>query len=91
MKITEIVLTPVAFRDPPLLNSAGVHEPWALRTIVEIHTLSASSLDSNSISPSPPVCSLPLLIAFPPFDASPSYRLRSRRPHTTLTRSQLRP
>ncbi|MET0235017.1 MAG: glucarate dehydratase family protein [Kibdelosporangium sp.] len=38
MKITEIVLTPVAFRDPPLLNSAGVHEPWALRTIVEVHT-----------------------------------------------------
>lgn len=38
MRITEIVLTPVAFRDPPLLNSAGVHEPWALRTIVEVHT-----------------------------------------------------
>ena len=38
MKITEIVLTPVAFRDPPLLNAAGVHEPWALRTIVEVHT-----------------------------------------------------
>ena len=38
MRITEIVLTPIAFRDPPLLNSVGVHEPWALRTIVEIHT-----------------------------------------------------
>ncbi|EWM16813.1 glucarate dehydratase family protein [Kutzneria sp. 744] len=38
MKITEIVLTPIAFRDPPLLNSVGVHEPLALRTIVEIHT-----------------------------------------------------
>ena len=38
MKITEIVLTPIAFRDPPLLNAAGVHEPWALRTIVEVHT-----------------------------------------------------
>jgi glucarate dehydratase len=38
VKITEIVLTPVAFSDPPLLNSAGVHEPWALRTIVEVHT-----------------------------------------------------
>jgi glucarate dehydratase len=38
VKITQIVLTPVAFRDPPLLNSAGVHEPWALRTIVEVHT-----------------------------------------------------
>ncbi|MEV4314638.1 glucarate dehydratase family protein [Actinocrispum sp. NPDC049592] len=38
MKIIDIVLTPIAFRDPPLLNSAGVHEPWALRTIVEVHT-----------------------------------------------------
>ncbi|MCP2168354.1 glucarate dehydratase family protein [Goodfellowiella coeruleoviolacea] len=38
MKITDIVLTPVAFRDPPLLNATGVHEPWALRTIVEVHT-----------------------------------------------------
>ncbi|MEU4447190.1 glucarate dehydratase family protein [Actinosynnema sp. NPDC050801] len=38
MKITDIVITPVAFRDPPLLNSVGVHEPWALRTIVEVHT-----------------------------------------------------
>jgi glucarate dehydratase len=38
MKITEIDLTPIAFRDPPLLNSVGVHEPLALRTIVEIHT-----------------------------------------------------
>ncbi len=38
MRITEINLTPIAFRDPPLLNSVGVHEPLALRTIVEIHT-----------------------------------------------------
>jgi glucarate dehydratase len=38
LKISDIVLTPIAFRDPPLLNSAGVHEPWALRTIVEVHT-----------------------------------------------------
>ncbi|NUT97722.1 MAG: glucarate dehydratase [Saccharothrix sp.] len=38
MKITAIDLVPVAFRDPPLLNSVGCHEPWALRTIVEVHT-----------------------------------------------------
>ena len=65
--------------------------PPPIATLHHSPALSASSLDSNSISPSPPVCSLPLLIAFPPFDASPSYRLRSRRPRTTLTRSQLRP
>ena len=28
----------MAFRDPPLLNAAGVHQPWALRTIVEVVT-----------------------------------------------------
>lgn len=38
MRIREINVTPVAFRDPPLLNAAGVHEPWALRTIVEVVT-----------------------------------------------------
>ncbi|WP_046468803.1 glucarate dehydratase family protein [Allosalinactinospora lopnorensis] len=38
MRIREITVTPVAFRDPPLLNATGVHEPWALRTIVEVVT-----------------------------------------------------
>jgi glucarate dehydratase len=38
LPITEVVVTPIAFPDPPLLNSSGVHEPWALRTIVEVHT-----------------------------------------------------
>ena len=31
-------VTPIAFPDPPLLNSAGVHQPWALRTIIEVRT-----------------------------------------------------
>ncbi|MER6944785.1 glucarate dehydratase family protein [Nonomuraea sp. NPDC000554] len=38
MIIRQILVTPVAFRDPPLLNAAGVHEPWALRTIIEVIT-----------------------------------------------------
>jgi glucarate dehydratase len=38
VKITGTTLTPIAFADPPLRNAAGVHEPWALRTIVEVHT-----------------------------------------------------
>lgn len=37
MKIDRLVITPIAFRDPPLLNAWGVHEPLALRTIVELH------------------------------------------------------
>ncbi|RCG32527.1 glucarate dehydratase [Sphaerisporangium album] len=38
MRITEVRVTPVAFRDPPLLNASGVHQPWALRTVVEVVT-----------------------------------------------------
>jgi glucarate dehydratase len=37
-RITAVTITPVAFRDPPLLNTVGVHEPFALRAIVEVHT-----------------------------------------------------
>jgi glucarate dehydratase len=36
--IREIVITPVAFHDMPLLNSVGVHEPYALRSIIEVIT-----------------------------------------------------
>ena len=36
MKITEMRVTPIAISDPPLLNAAGLHAPYALRTIVEI-------------------------------------------------------
>ncbi|KAM0712866.1 hypothetical protein Q7P35_000315 [Cladosporium inversicolor] len=36
--IQGIVITPVAFHDPPLLNAVGVHEPYALRSIIEVVT-----------------------------------------------------
>jgi glucarate dehydratase len=38
MKITDMVVTPIAFTDPPLLNAAGLHAPYALRIIIEILT-----------------------------------------------------
>lgn len=38
MHITDIHITPIAVGDPPLLNAAGLHAPYALRTIVEIVT-----------------------------------------------------
>lgn len=38
LKITAVRITPIAFRDPPLLNAAGIHEPWALRSIIELET-----------------------------------------------------
>ena len=37
-RIKDIAITPVAFKDPPLLNAVGVHEPFALRAIVEVTT-----------------------------------------------------
>jgi len=36
MKITDMQVIPVAFPDPPLRNSTGVHEPYALRTLVRL-------------------------------------------------------
>ena len=37
-KIKEMVITPIAIVDPPLLNAAGLHAPYALRTVVELVT-----------------------------------------------------
>ncbi|OLV16695.1 glucarate dehydratase family protein [Deinococcus marmoris] len=38
--ISAVRVTPIAFRDPPLLNAAGIHEPYALRSIIELETAS---------------------------------------------------
>lgn len=38
MKIVDMIVTPVAFKDPPLRNSTGVHQPYALRTIIQLIT-----------------------------------------------------
>jgi len=35
-RIKEMKIIPVAITDPPLLNSAGIHAPYALRTIIEL-------------------------------------------------------
>ena len=38
MRIADVRITPIAFRDPPLLNVQGVHQPFALRSIIEVET-----------------------------------------------------
>src|SRR5689334_516008 len=38
MRIQEFEIIPVAFPDPPLRNSTGVHEPYALRTLIKLTT-----------------------------------------------------
>lgn len=37
-RINQIQITPIAIVDPPLLNAAGLHAPYALRTVVELVT-----------------------------------------------------
>src|SRR5437763_1171724 len=50
-KIKEVVITPIAIVDPPLLNAAGMHAPYALRTIVEVitedHIVGISEIPGN--------------------------------------------
>ena len=36
MKIVAVRVTPIAIKDPALLNAAGVHEPFGLRSIIEV-------------------------------------------------------
>ncbi len=38
MRISELILHPIAIADPPLRSSYGLHAPFALRTIVELKT-----------------------------------------------------
>ena len=38
VRITGARITPVAFADPPLLNTVGVHQPYALRAIIQLDT-----------------------------------------------------
>jgi glucarate dehydratase len=35
-RIASVYVTPIALKDPPLLNASGVHEPYALRSVIEI-------------------------------------------------------
>ena len=36
MRIADVRITPIAVADPPLLNAAGLHAPYALRIAIEL-------------------------------------------------------
>ena len=36
MQVAEVRITPIAVADPPLLNAAGLHAPYALRIVLEL-------------------------------------------------------
>lgn len=72
MRIADVRVTPIAFRDPPLLNVQGVHEPWALRSIIEIELddkrigLGESYGDLTTLANLERIC--PSLVGLSPFN-----------------------
>lgn len=70
--ITQVRITPIAFRDAPLLNAAGIHEPWALRAIVELETSDGRVGISETYGDEPMLRVLeqarPLVLGLSPFD-----------------------
>ena len=71
-KITDVRITPIAFRDGPLLNAAGIHEPWALRAIVELEASDGRIGISETYGDEPMLRVLaqakPLVLGLSPFD-----------------------
>jgi glucarate dehydratase len=39
-RIADVRVTPIALKDPPLLNASGIHEPYTLRAIIEVELAS---------------------------------------------------
>jgi glucarate dehydratase len=72
IRITACRITPIAFRDGPLLNAAGIHEPWALRSIVELETSDGRVGINETYGDAPMLAALEqakaLVIGLSPFD-----------------------
>jgi glucarate dehydratase len=70
--IRDITITPVAVQDPPLLNSVGVHQPYALRAILQVHTTDGLVGLSEAYGDDPTLTRLaravPALIGLSPWD-----------------------
>jgi len=58
VKITQLVLHPIAIADPPLRSSYGLHAPFALRTIVELKTDSGLTGISETYGGDGPIAGL---------------------------------
>jgi glucarate dehydratase len=72
LRIAHVRITPIAFRDGPLLNAAGIHEPWALRAIVELETSDGRVGIAETYGDAPMLAVLaqaePLVRGLSPFD-----------------------
>lgn len=72
LQITNLKITPIAVGDPPLLNAAGLHAPYALRIIIELET-SAGITGISEIPGSEQIRQAlekakPLILGKPPFE-----------------------
>lgn len=89
MKLKTVKITPIAFKDPPLLNAAGIHEPYALRTIIELESDTGLTGLGETYGDAPIIELLralePSLIGLDPFDLN---GLR-RRVQDTVARTQV--
>jgi len=72
MKIKRVTVTPIAIKDPPLLNASGIHEPFALRSILEVETDNGVVGLGESYGDAPVLATLQIvsndLVGLDPFD-----------------------
>ncbi len=82
MRITELVLHPIAIADPPLRSSYGLHAPFALRTVVELKTDSGLTGISETYGGDGPLAGLeavrPRVTGMDPFQLAGLWRDLSR-------------
>src|SRR5689334_8631305 len=71
MRISKLILHPIAIADPPLRSSYGLHAPFALRTIVELQSDSGLTGISETYGGEAPLAGLeaarPLVEGMDPF------------------------
>ena len=78
MRISELILHPIAIADPPLRSSYGRHAPFALRTIVELKSDSGLTGIAETYGGDGPVSALeairPQVLGMDPFQLSSLFR-----------------
>jgi glucarate dehydratase len=71
-KIMAVRVTPIAIKDPPLLNAQGVHEPFGLRSIIEVEGADGQVGLGETYGDAPVLALLqkvqPSLVGMSPFD-----------------------
>ncbi len=78
MRVTELILHPIAIADPPLRSSYGLHAPFALRTIVELRSDSGITGIAETYGGDGPLAALeaarPRVVGMDPFQLSLLHR-----------------